>query len=133
MARQIGQRTAIRLALSGLGEIACAQGEYSRASASLQAALRIGVEIQAMPRILSILVGMANLALQRGALEQVVALVTFPLHHRASSVATRTRASGLLSELTDRLPPETLRACEARSHQQGLPALVSALLAEPKE
>lgn len=133
VARQIGQRTAILLALSGLGEIACAQGEYSRASASLQAALRIGVEIQAMPRILSILVGMANLALQRGALEQVVALVTFPLHHRASSVATRTRASGLLSELTDRLPPETLRACEARSHQQGLPALVSALLAESKE
>ena len=86
-----------------------------------------------MPRILSILVGMANLALLRGAFEQGVELVTFPLHHRASSVATRTRANGLLSELTDRLSPETAHACEARSHQRGLPALVSALLAEPNE
>jgi len=132
-ARQIGQRAAMLLALVGLGEIACAQAEYGRASAFLRTALRMGVEIQAMPHILLILVSMANLALQSGALEQSVELVTFPLHHRASSAATRARAADLMSDLARRLAPETVRAWEAHGHQQGLPALVSALLVESKE
>ena len=133
VARQIGQRAVMVLALSGLGEVACAQQEFDRAHAFMQTALRLGLEIRAMPHILSILTGLANLALQRGALEQAVEWVTFPLHHRASTPATRTRAASLLSELTNRLAPETVQACEAHSHQRGLSALVAALLAEPKE
>ncbi len=133
VARQIGKRAVMVLALSGLGEVACAQQEFDRAYAFMQTALRLGLEIRAMPHVLSTLTGLANVALQRGALEQAVEWVTFPLHHRASTPSTRARAASLLAELTTRLAPETVEACEARTHQRGLSSLVAAILAEPKE
>ncbi len=128
MSKESGERWHMALALIGLGYTTCALGEYEASGRHFREALQTAMEIGALWVALDSLVGLARLltASEPGetAAEQAVELLTFVLHHPASSQEARDRAAPLLAELEGRLSPAVAAAAKERAQTRSLQAIV---------
>jgi len=115
-----------------LGHISFVEGEWSTVWGYYQEALGILVETGTRPVMLDILVGWAQLLIQKNASEadrqQAVELLALAAHHPASEHETREQAKALLVEKFADLPAEDLEAAQTRRRALDLEVIVKTLL-----
>ena len=97
----IGDRAGLATALTGLGQTLTALQEYEQAKRQLQRALRLLVEMNAPPLILSTLVVFSRLLLQRGDTEQGHEILGVVLNHPQTNQETQDEAEAVLAEYGD--------------------------------
>ena len=90
-------------ALNQYGETALALGNYVEARRSLRAGLRLAMEKQSLPIVLSSLFGLASLLAQEGKYLAAVEVLTRICDHPASEKETKERSTKLLVELKSQL------------------------------
>lgn len=93
----------IAIALTGLGNAACALGEYTTAHQHFQAALIIFQETQALPDLMDTLVGVSRFWLKTGKPAEAVQLLAFVGQHLSTGKETQTRAEEVLTALQGQL------------------------------
>jgi ATP/maltotriose-dependent transcriptional regulator MalT len=94
--RQINDRGGLATSLNGLACVAVAQGDYPVAQHQFQQALQIAAEIQFIPLILSVLVGVAELLLRAGRVEHGLELLTLAGSHPAGDYQIKATVQHLL-------------------------------------
>jgi predicted ATPase/DNA-binding SARP family transcriptional activator len=97
--RELGYRRGIAISLNYLGQVADALDKVEEAKTYFYEALKIAMNIQDIPLVLDILVGLARVLVKEGKLEQAGALLYFPLYHPATGQTIRVRAHHLSAEL----------------------------------
>jgi ATP/maltotriose-dependent transcriptional regulator MalT len=112
--RKISDRGGLATSLNGLGNTAVALGEYGTARQQFHQALQITTEMQFVPLILSLLIGIGELLLQTGQKERGLELLTLALYHPASEQETRERVQRLLTRYEAEQPPDVLVAPKER-------------------
>ncbi|RMF02716.1 MAG: hypothetical protein D6768_07605, partial [Chloroflexi bacterium] len=90
--QEINDRGGLAVALYGLGQIACAVTDFSAAIRYYQQALTIAGEIQYLPLIQAMFIGVSELFLQVGLKERAWNLLTFIRHYPAGDQETKDRA-----------------------------------------
>lgn len=112
--------------LTYLGEIKAAGGDQGEARRTFRQALRLAMEVQAIPLALDALLGLADLQTRTGQVERALEFAMCVLHHPASTCEARSRAEHLQTQLAGRLAPEqTTQACQ---HATSLEVLVEEIL-----
>ena len=87
------------ICLNNLGQSACALEDYEAARGYLAEALKITMEIQAVPVLLQVLVNLAVLFFKQGQTDRAAALLGLARHHPTSEQETQERAQSLLDEM----------------------------------
>jgi len=128
--RELGDRRSIIYSLINLGEVDCALGEYRESRKRFGQALRMALDIQAVPLAVEVLVGMAILLSTIGEKTGALELCAFVLRHPAAKKQHQERVEGLLSELVSPLPPEVAAAARARAGGWTLDDVAAEVLAE---
>jgi tetratricopeptide (TPR) repeat protein len=99
LSRRIGRRRDAAIALTGLGNVALALNDYEVAGRNFGEALQTAMEIRAVPEVLNVLVGIAQIQSRAGAATQATSLLRRVLAHPACTQQTRERATQMLSVL----------------------------------
>jgi tetratricopeptide (TPR) repeat protein len=98
-------RGGLATSLNGLAQVAVAQGDYPAAQHQFQQALQIAAEIQFVPLILAVLVGVAELWLRAGRVERGLELLTLTGSHPAGDPQLKAKVQHLLKRYeVDDLP-----------------------------
>ncbi|MDQ4077268.1 MAG: tetratricopeptide repeat protein, partial [Chloroflexota bacterium] len=126
--REIGDQGGLARSLNGLGNAACAREAYRTALSYFHEALSISAEIEYLPLTLSILVGIGDLLLGIGRVEQSVEVLALIRQHPASGRDVCERAEGLLARAGQQLPPKELADAFQRSEVGDLSATVTTVL-----
>lgn len=131
---QIGNRWGVTFSAARLGDVARALGQHQAAGDHFSQALRLAMEIEAVPLALDALVGMAALRLEAGGLEpeRVLAILTLVLNHPAGSRENQDRAAGLLAGLEPQLAVEAVAAAWAGAQALTLEMAVEEVLQREK-
>lgn len=120
----------ITLVTHNLGHLAAASGEDETALRHYHAALRLALEIQAIPPGLETLAGLAGLKISGGEAERAVEWLGLVLHHPACpEEARRLFAEPCLARLRAILPPEMVEAGLARGRSLDFETLAREILA----
>lgn len=125
--QQINDRGGLATSLNGLGTAACAMRDYQRACQHLRQALQIAMDIQYIPLILSILIGVGQLLLRTGQQERGTELLALTRHHPASDRETRDRAQEWLDRYQAELASELFAAAVQRGQNSDLEVVTTAL------
>jgi hypothetical protein len=136
LSRQSGYRSGIVRALVGLGNVASLEPATldGRAMGYFEEALDTALTIQALPWVLSAVVGIAALWSQAGRREKAAELLTLALYHPACNRRTQDQATRLLSRLEADLPPEAVAEAEERGRRRRLDEAVRDIISErPQE
>ncbi len=118
--RRIGSRHGETAALNALGDALRAQNDYAHAEQNYRAALQLAKEINALPRALDALCGMAQLAAQRGDQERAVEMFTLVAHHAATDGDARRAAREQLDTLEKKMSAALFAQAAARGNQTEL-------------
>ena len=94
--QHINDRGGLATSLNGLAQVAVAQGDYPAAQHQFQQALQIAAEIQFVPLILSVLLGVAELLLRAGRVERGLELLTLTGSHPAGDYQIKAKVQHLL-------------------------------------
>lgn len=97
--RELGYRRGIAISLNYLGQVAGVLDKVEDAKNYFYEALKIAMNIQDIPLVLDILVGLATALVKEGRLEQAGTLLHFPLYHPATGQTIRVKARRLWAEL----------------------------------
>jgi len=108
--REIGSRWGVAVVLGDLVPVYLQKEQPQRARKALCEGLHIAQEIQAVPRILSLLVGAAQWAMQAGYFDQAALWAGLVFAHPSTEQDYRDEAERLREELATALPPEELAA-----------------------
>ncbi|GIV98517.1 MAG: hypothetical protein KatS3mg057_3174 [Herpetosiphonaceae bacterium] len=123
-----GYRMGLQLCLFYLGTLACEPGDYATSTEHFDRALKVAVDIQAIPEVLSILIGIADRLVRQGATEEAIQLAAVVLSHPASYQLTKQGAENLLAQLRAELSPEVVAAAYERGSARAFEEVVAALL-----
>jgi tetratricopeptide (TPR) repeat protein len=127
--QEMGNREMMMFAQLGLGVVACGLGDYSQSENYCRAALRITMDIRAVPIALHALVVMATLFAKRGHGERSLELLALALDHPATTLEAKQEAEPLLAELVAALPPDVITTAQARGRVRSLDQVVTEILA----
>jgi predicted ATPase len=125
---EIGERRGIAFSLHDLGNIARALDRHEDAWHYLQRALRTAYEIQAVPLVLYVLTGIAELYLARGETRQALRLSRLVLKHPSSFEMAVTRAEALQQKLQTRLESDEEKEIDVDVRVDDLDPIVDELL-----
>lgn len=111
------------IALTGLGNAACALGEYTTAQQHFQTALTIFQVTQALPDLMDTLVGVSRLWLKTGKLVEAVQVLTFVGQQPSTGKETQTRAEEVLAKLKEQLTDAAFRQAQANGTRMPIEAV----------
>ncbi len=126
--REIGDRWGMANTLSNLGSIACTLRKHSAAWEYFHEALKIAVELQAMPLALEALTGLAWVLSREGGPQKALEMLAAVLRHPASDRETRERAELLLTDLQTSLSPETVATALERGAEREIEQVLEEFL-----
>jgi predicted ATPase len=126
----IGGCWGVPVSMQRLGDVALAEGNGRQAKAHYRQALQRAMERPYTELCLHLMLGPAQLYIQRGNPERAAELAALARHYPASVEETRDRAGELLDRLRSELPPEAYAEAEARGQTLDLQATVRELLVE---
>ena len=127
--QDLGDRGGRATALCGLGRSSCARGDTEQAQEFLSSALEIATEIQFVPLLFEILLGVSELLSQTGDRAASVELLAFVSAQPSAPHATKEAVERLLEEAAVDLPQSALRAARERARDRSLPAMLEAVKA----
>jgi predicted ATPase len=122
-------RWAIANTLTNLAHIALKLGDRELAHQHFLEALKVAWNIGAIPNVVEILVGIAELFLLYDQKENLSDLLDLSLHHPAADVEVKERAQSLLSQLENESPEKNISTSAERAEEQDLSEIVEGLLA----
>ena len=125
--QEINDQGGLATANRGLGAVACKRGHYAEAHDYFADALRIGVEINYRPLLLSLLVDMGEYLWLIGEQTRAFSLLTFTVRNPASDHASKARAEELLAHYGQQLDRDLL-AEEVAGPARTLETVTAALL-----
>jgi len=131
--KEIGNQWGVISAKIKLGIITDKLGETPAARVYLNQALKLALDIQAIPLVMDTLVGWAALLVKGGQVEQALEILALTLSHPASSRENQDRAARLLAELEPQLPKEAGQTKQTRDRTRTLEMMVKKILREGKE
>ncbi len=115
--QRIGTRRGECFARIGLGDVALAANELPRAFQEYSAALVLGREIDAVPRALDALNGIARVAERQGKETRALAIYVFVSQHQAADSETRALAQTHRERLEARLEKDAVQAAHTSAGQ----------------
>ncbi len=130
--REIGNQMGIIATHVKLGFNADTLKEYAAARTYFRQALRLGLQLQALPAVLDVLVGEAMLIIHTGLDKphRAMEILALAFSHPASSRENQDRAARLLAELESQMSPEAVKAAQAAALPSNLEQLVQTILAD---
>jgi predicted ATPase len=128
--RELGTREIAVTNVLYLGDVASARGDEAAARRYYHAGLAEAMEIDAVPRALQGLAGMAELAVKHHQYTQAAELLGLALNHPACDSEVKLNAEPVMAALRSALPADELTAALARGQAQTLEAVVSAILSQ---
>lgn len=130
LAREIGEQWSTLQALNCLGTTMLAVGEIDAAYQALQEGLSMAWQMQAIPDVLTALVGLAQwsarTALEEETLQVTLSATLFIASHPAATPKAKERARCLQSELETRLSPVLIEAAREKKQVVSLEELANA-------
>ena len=91
--QELGNRRSISISLINLGEVTTLLGDLDAARRAFHEALRLTMDIQAVPLTLDALVGLADLLAQDGQQDRAIHLLRLAVHHPAGGSETQAKAA----------------------------------------
>jgi predicted ATPase len=126
--REIGEQGSLAQALTHMGFAILKAGDKVAARNYFLDALPIAREMQTLPVLLDALVGEAEIHALDGAIESALEILTAVIQNSSSSLATKTRAEQLRSDLSSRMPAQRVKAIKAKINQKTIDSLVTEVL-----
>jgi non-specific serine/threonine protein kinase len=112
--RAVDYRKGIAVTLDNLGYVGIAEGRLDEARERFAEALAIGLEIQATPVVLDVVIGLAVLRARAGAAATAVELLAFVAAHPASWTESSEDVARLMGEIAPDLAPDEVERATAR-------------------
>lgn len=106
----LGDQGGLGTALCGLGMVATALSEYQTALQYLQQALQVGITIQYMPLVCSVLISLGEVCIALGQPAVGVPLLGFVARHPACHKEFRDRITTLLEACSKQVPSESIHS-----------------------
>jgi hypothetical protein len=103
-------------------------GEQEAARKYFVDAISIAREMQTLPVLLDALVGEAEIQARQGSVESALEILMAVSQNRSSSVATKTRAEQLRSDLLSQMPTEQVKTPKAKINDKTIDTLVKDVL-----
>lgn len=128
--RSVGNRRAIADSLQQLGDLACKTDALQEARRRYSEALRLAMEIQALPLTLEVITSVAKLYSGEEKSARAVELLTFVLHQTEGGQEIKNHAGELLAKLEAGLQPEVAARCRARGRERKLADVVAEILGD---
>jgi predicted ATPase/DNA-binding SARP family transcriptional activator/uncharacterized protein HemY len=125
--RDLGQQIGVANTLTNLGELACQTGEFNEAENYFRDAMRIAVQVKAMPLAVELLVCFANLFVKQEKREEAVGLLVLADTHPAGKHETKARVAELLLRLENLLPSDVYKAAQNRGKELELEVVARSL------
>jgi tetratricopeptide (TPR) repeat protein len=126
--REIGDAYGVAYSLTGLGDIAAAQGNIGDAGTSYREALRTAIAIQAPTLVGAALIGWAELLWKQGEREQSLEIAIWIAQGTAKDKDVQDRAVRLREAIAAGVPPAALRRAEERIQSLSLEDMAAAVL-----
>ncbi len=128
--RELDDKGGLASTHNGLGFVAVAEADYATAAQHFQQALRITHELDFAPLMLWVVLGIGEMYLKTGQLEQGVELLAMVVHHPASEREASRRAQHCLDRFRDRLTPDRFAAIYQGGQQLELDSISTGLLTD---
>jgi tetratricopeptide (TPR) repeat protein len=126
--REIGEQGSLAQTLTRMGSALLQVGDQEVARKYYVDALAIAREMQTLPVLLDALVGEAEIQARQGAVESALAIVTAVSQNHSSSLATKTRAEQLRSDLLSQIPTQRVKTLKAKIDHKTIDSLVTDIL-----
>jgi predicted ATPase/tRNA A-37 threonylcarbamoyl transferase component Bud32 len=130
LSRDIGDRWSMSNNMGNLGKILCEIGDYADALVCFRDALRLAVEIEALPLVVEILPGVAGLYYKQNLPEKAVILLGMALEHPACYSEVTAQAEPLLARISADLSAEYVAALRQRASEYTLDQVLAMILDE---
>ena len=130
--KEIGEHGSLAQTLTHMGFALLRAGDKVAARTYFWDALSIAREMQTLPVLLEALVGEAEIQILEGVIESALEIVMTVGQNSSSSLATKTRAEQLRSDLISRLPAQRVKAIKAKIHHKTIDTLVQDILSIAK-
>ena len=126
--KEIGEQGSLAQTLTHMGSAIMKAGDKVTARKYFLEALTISREMQTLPVILDALVGEAEIQALEGATESTVEILMAVSQNPASSLATKTRAEKLRSNLISQMPRQHVKRITAKNHHKTIDVLIAEIL-----
>jgi tetratricopeptide (TPR) repeat protein len=130
--KEIGEHGSLAQTLTHMGFALLRAGDKVAARTYFWDALSIAREMQTLPVLLEALVGEAEIQVLEGVIESALEILMAVGQNSSSSLATKTRAEQLRSDLISRLPAQRVKAIKAKIHHKTIDTLVQDILSIAK-
>jgi predicted ATPase len=128
--RRLGDQWGSAGSLETLGTVALGLGEFDQALFHFREALRIALNIKAVPLILQVLTGFANLLARQGQKERALQLLTFIINDPVIDQEGRHKAERAYQSLAADYPTDMLARLQAQGENRSLESVVAEMLGE---
>jgi predicted ATPase/transcriptional regulator with XRE-family HTH domain len=126
--KEIGEHGSLAQALTHIGSALLKAGDQDVARKYFVDAISIAREMQTLPVLLDALVGEAEIQALRGEVESALEIVTAVNQNHSSSLATKTRAEQLRSNILSQMPAHRVETLKAKINPKSLDSLVTDIL-----
>jgi tetratricopeptide (TPR) repeat protein len=126
--KEIGEHGSLAQALTHMGSALLKEGDQEVARKYFVDALSIAREMQILPVLLDALVGEAEIHARQGAVESALEILTAVSQNPSSSLATKTRAEQLRSDLLSQMPTQRVKTLKAKINHKTIDSLVIDIL-----
>jgi predicted ATPase len=130
VSKEIGFQYGIVAGLGELGAIAGVTGEYQEAKRYLHESITLGIALQAHSMVNTNVVTLCTSVAAEGRVEDAVKLLSYALHHAATSQADKDRAGRVLDEMKSELSPERFTAAFEEGKAASLESLLEGLFTD---
>jgi predicted ATPase/transcriptional regulator with XRE-family HTH domain len=130
--KEIGEHGSLAQALTHMGSTLLNAGDKVAARTYFLDALTIAREMQTLPVLLDALVGEAEIQAWEGAIESAVEILMAVSQNPSISLATKTRAEQLRSDLMSRMPTQRVKTIKAKSDHISIEVMVEDILTAAK-
>ena len=126
--KEIGEYGSLAQALTHMGSTLLQAGEAEVARKYFMDALSIARDMQTLPVLMDALVGEAEIKARQGEVESALEILTTVSQNFSSSLATKTRAKQLRSDLLSKMPTQRIKTLKAKNHHKTIDSLVTEIL-----
>ena len=126
--KEIGEYGSLAQALTHMGSALLEAGEAEVARKYFMDALSIARDMQTLPVLMDALVGEAEIQARQGEVESAFEILTAVSQNPSSSLATKTHADQLRSDLLSKMPTQRVKTLKAKIHHETIDSLVTDIL-----
>jgi tetratricopeptide (TPR) repeat protein len=125
---EIGEHGSLAQALTHMGSALLKEGDQDVARKYFVDAISIAREMQTLPVLLDALIGEAEIQVRQGAVESALEIVTAVSQNHSTSLATKTRAEQLRSNLLSQMPAQRVKTLKSKKNHTTIDSLVMDIL-----